>query len=161
MKKKPTYELPAYIKRGDARGMSKKLSDRAFWLADEYDLPTLPDPLIDLLAEIDKTKDPMPLLGLLESLGLPKAALPHFRDLFDRWKFAPRNRHSRRPPSYQLTDNQIQLRMAVEQVRSAVKRGASLEDAKTEAEQFWRLDSTALTAALANDHRSLRDANKK
>jgi hypothetical protein len=154
--------VPEYlrVKKGDSpHGRSQKLSDTAFWLED------LPDGYIDLLAKIDSTKDPMPLLPLL---NVPKAALPHFKDLFKRLEFRLRKRRGApTTPSYQRTDYLIRLWVAHRQVvnrrrgvsrADAIKEAVALANLRRTATRQRRVTADAIKYVLRGKHVSYRNA---
>jgi hypothetical protein len=127
-----------YLSKHGGLGKSKKLSDTAFWL----ELWGTADRYINLLDNLDQTKDPMLLLPYL---NVPEEMRPHFEDLFTRLKFKSVNK---RTPSYQLTDKLQRVWIAVDQVRSSWRRGVPRDDAITKAAHDYRLDRTALVSAL-------------
>src|SRR5262245_15095792 len=67
----------------------------------------LPPEYLDLLDQIDRTKEPRLLLPLL---NIPPEVRPHFEDLFTRLEFKSR---SRKTPSYRPSDAQQKLLCAL------------------------------------------------
>jgi hypothetical protein len=132
--------------------MSKKLSDTAFWLPNIYGAL---DQYIELLDRLDQTKDPSHLLPYLD---IPEEMRPHFEDLFQRHKLKS---ISRKPPSYQLSDYLQRLWIAVDHVKSAVRRHEPRDDAIAKAAKDYRVDHRALTSALLGKHRPLRVAQRR
>jgi hypothetical protein len=123
--------VPQHLKGKGGQDISRKLSDNAFWLG-------LPDDLIELLAALDRTKDPKLLLPYLK---VPKSALPHFADLFDRHRLKSR---SRRTPSYLPTENIVRLMLARDHVKGRA-RGISREAAIESAARRYRCPPQRLT----------------
>jgi hypothetical protein len=142
-------KVPEYLKRGSAAGRSQKLSDTAFWL------PDLPDEYITLLDKLDHTRDPRLLLPYLK---VPEAVRPHFADLFERLAFKSR---SRKLPSYQRTDKQKRLLMAVEAVRRERRRGVFRADAIAKAQRNYGVAADTIGAALSGKHYSFRKATAR
>jgi hypothetical protein len=132
-------------------GKSRKLSDTAFWLTDEM----ATNEYFNLLDNLDQTKDPSLLLPYL---NIPNEMRPHFEELFTRLKFKSVNR---KPSSYQLTGKLQRVWLALDQVRSAMLRGVSRDDAIAKAAKGFRIDRTALVSALEGRHRSLWAAQRR
>jgi hypothetical protein len=110
--------------------------------------------LLDLLDEIERTKEPRLLLSLL---NIPPEARPHFEDLFERLVFKSR---SRRTPSYCLSDAQQKLFEAIWNVKNR-PRGVTQATAITEWAKSWGIDREALEKAVKGQHTSLRHAQRK
>jgi hypothetical protein len=110
--------------------------------------------LLDLLDQIDRTKEPRLLLSLL---NLPPVALPHFEDLFERLVFKSR---SRRTPSYRLSDAQQKLMWAIWEVRN-LHPGVTQAEAITEVAKYWGINCSALEKAVTGHHTSLGRALRK
>ena len=129
-------------------GKSRRLSDNAYWLKD------IPAFHVDLLDELDRTKDPKLLLQVLD---VPKAVLPHFADLLDRHRLQV---SSRRMPSYQRTEKQIDLMMAVWNVKKR-SPGESRDEAIDVEAWAWDVTPEALRKALEGKHGSLSRAERR
>jgi hypothetical protein len=141
-------EVPDYLLEKGGVGLSHRLSDTAYWLED------IPDFYIELLDKLDRTKDPKLLLPLLR---VPKAVLPHFADLFDRHTL---KRHSRRTPSYQRTDLQVCLMLALGQIKQRPK-AVTLMEAIEKAAQDFQVSRAALANAYYGKHTSLRRVKRR
>ena len=111
--------------------------------------------LLDLLDQIDETKEPRLLLPLL---NLPPEVRPHFEDLFDRLVLVERvvhKRRGRRTPSYRPNDHQSKLLGALWGVKNR-SPGVTKAQAIAEQAQFWGLTENALKRAVEGRHTSLR-----
>ena len=116
--------------------------------------------LLDLLDQIDNTKNPRLLLPLL---NIPPEVRPHFEDLFDRLVFVQRKvrkRRNRRTPSYRPNDHQQKLLGALWGVRNR-RPGVTKDQAIAEQVQFWGITESALTKAVEGKHTSLRHKGRR
>lgn len=110
-------------KKDDAgQGVSKRVSDNAFWLEPDPEL----DAWVDALEAIDRRADPAQLLKLLAP-GVPPSVLPHLEDLFKRMRWAPKDK--RTTPTYDRTAREAQLALAKRRVADLVEVGLLVKDA--------------------------------
>jgi hypothetical protein len=124
--------------------MTKEL--RGFWLDDE-----VADEYVELLEQLDATKDPKLLLPYLK---VPDAVRPFFEDLVDRHKLRS---VSRKMPSYKRSDEMIQLWLAGYYVINR-PRDTPRAVAIAEAVQRFNVTTHNLELALDGQHASLNRA---
>jgi len=110
--------------------------------------------LLDLLDQIDETKEPRLLLPLL---NLPPEVRPHFVDLFERLEFKSR---SRKTPSYRPSDAQQKLLGALYDVKNR-GRGVTRAQAIADAAGIWGISESALKLAVKGQHTSLRHQGRR
>jgi hypothetical protein len=131
-------ELVALYEQDADKGLSKRLTDNAFWLDDDADCE-----LIEALHAIDQCGDKAPLICLLRARGNRYLA-----DLLERYDLK-RKRGRPQTPSYNKSDVEARLAMAVKDVR---ERGV----APCTAAERWRLDLRTLQLALEGRRGSSR-----
>jgi hypothetical protein len=108
--------------------------------------------ILDLLDQLDNTREPRLLLPLL---NIPPEARPHFEDLFDRLVFKLRNKESRRTPSYRPSKQQQKLSGALWEVDNR-PRTVTKDKAIEAAARSWGINKTALALAAKGQHTSFR-----
>jgi hypothetical protein len=111
----------------------------------------LPPEFLDLLDQIDRTKEPRLLLPLILP-NVPPEVRPHFVDLFERLEFKSR---SRKTPSYRPSDAQQKLLGARYDVKNR-GRGVTRAQAIADAARSWGISESALNLAVKGQHTSLR-----
>jgi hypothetical protein len=139
----PSRELVALYEQHANKGLSKRLTDNAFWLDHDVDCE-----LIEALHAIDQRGDQEPLICLLRKRGDIYLA-----DLFERYNL----RHKpggQQIPVYDMSDIDRRLAMAVTAVR---EQGVALAAAA----DHWRIDIRALETELAGRRGSTRRARDR
>jgi len=149
-------ELEEYERR---RRQGPALADTAFWL-DQSD-PSWPWYLA--LEDIDKRGDKTALLKLLRSGEMPATIGHHLADLLERYQL--RRRPGRqRTPSYDRSDSEAVLLIAIDEVRARVKKGMKVSDAITEVAKGYtwcRLSEDTLALAYAGQLGNMRRIGKR
>jgi hypothetical protein len=133
--------------------MLQEGAGRGFWPLShsEFEWSDLPYEYLNLLFQIDRTKEPQLLLPWILP-HVPPEVRPHFIDLFERLEFKTR---SKKTPSYRRTEQQQKLLAALDDVKNR-PREVKQTDAIEEAARRRGIDKTALTLAVQGQHSSLR-----
>jgi hypothetical protein len=113
--KDPPAHLRHLYEHAQGRGISKRFSDRAFWLRSNDSVEA---DWVDALHAVDNNKDIGPLLNLLGRC-VPEQVLPYLKDLFERRGLS--GRRSRRHPLYSRTPREIEIKSACDMVRRYVQ----------------------------------------
>jgi hypothetical protein len=112
-----------------------------------------------VLEHIDATKDPTPLLQLL---NVPDSMRRHFKDLFERLVFRVRAGKGRAIPSYTLSAKQRRIAFAMERFRTLrLRKKLARKEAIARAAGEFNIDPKTLDNSLKKGHGSLRRAGKQ
>ena len=152
-------DLQDLIDQSTGKGVSTVFSDRAHWLTPEEEEHV---GWLNVLAEVDRTRNLQPLLWLLQRLA-PSSVQPHLEDFFLRHQTTVKRTRGRqrRSPSYQWDTGYRALQDAVTQVRALRATGMTL-DARIERVATERgMRKSRLRAAVQSKHAGFRRAQKK
>ena len=152
-------DLQDLFAQSTGKGVSTVFSDQAYWLTPEEEEHV---GWLNVLAEVDRTRNLQPLLWLLQRLA-PPSVQPHLEDFFLRHQTTVKRTRGRqrRSPSYQLDTRYRALEDAVTQVRALRATGMKL-DARIERVATERgMQKSTLRAAVQDKHGGFRRAQKK
>ena len=155
--KRPLEGLDKLAEEDAGKGLSGKIGDNAFWL---NDIDRNDEPWLDALQAIDQRNDNKPLLDLLRSdRPLSKRSRFFLADLIERYQF--KKRRGRPPtPAYDLTDAEVRLEQAVNDVHER-RKGVPVEKAQAEAAERYAVNLETLAAAYNGRLGSARRSKKR